>query len=286
VAGHYRSRSHFEAQDMMESGAPQRLSSGWLNRALAGLPAAKAEQPEVGLALGLNLPLLLRGKQRVGMWAPTRPTRPSPDLYARMADLLHADPDLGPAVFEGLRGRGYAEQVGGNAPHLREGFSALASMAGKLLAEPDGPRVAALELGGWDTHADQGRRLEPVLRQLDDGMNALRVELGDAWTHTAMLVMTEFGRTAHVNGNMGTDHGTGGAAFLLGGAVAGGRVLADWPGLGEGRLFEKRDLQPSRDLRAIAKGVLRDHLRLPASAIAAAFPDSAGIEAEGDLIRT
>ena len=289
VAGPYRNRSHFEAQDMMESGAPERLTSGWLNRALSGMPEPGPSAPEQGIAIGLDLPLLMRGPQHVGMWAPPRPVRPPPDLYARMAELLHADPELGPAVADGLRGRGYAAGVlggdgmGGN--NGGSGFTRLAATAGRLLAREDGPRVAAMEIGGWDTHADQTRRLTPVLGQLDDGMAALRGQLGEAWRHTAVLVMTEFGRTARANGNNGTDHGTGGVAFLMGGAVSGGRVLADWPGLGDGQLFEKRDLAPTRDLRAIAKGLLRDHLRLSPEAIARAFPGSEAVAAENGLLR-
>ncbi|MBO1075804.1 DUF1501 domain-containing protein [Roseomonas marmotae] len=286
VAGPYRNRSHFEAQDMLESGALERggLTSGWLNRALSGLPPRAPGQPDAGLAVGLALPLLMRGPQNVGMWAPPSTVLPPPDLYARMADLLHTDPVLGRAVTDGLRGRGFAAETLMDGSRPSGGFLALAGVAGKLLRSPDGPRVAAMELAGWDTHAAQTQRMGPVLGQLDAGLNALRAQLGEAWRNTAVLVMTEFGRTARVNGNNGTDHGTGGVAFVLGGAVAGGRVLADWPGLAENQLFEKRDLQPTRDLRAVAKGLLRYHLRLPPAAVAAAFPDSENVDAEKGLV--
>lgn len=285
IAGPYRNRSHFEAQDMLESGAPERLSSGWLNRALEGTPPVPKGAPERGLAVGNDLPLLMRGAQPVGMWAPPRPVRPPPELYARMADLLHADPLIGDAVREGLRARGFAADALRGEPPARSGFVSLAASAGKLLAAPQGPRVAALEIGGWDTHANQNYALGRALRQLDEGMAALRGQLGPAWRHTAILVMTEFGRTARANGSLGTDHGTGGVAFLIGGAVQGGRVVADWPGLAEGQLFEKRDLAPTRDLRAIAKALLRDHLGLPEAAIATAFPGAEGVAAENGLIR-
>lgn len=285
IAGPYRNRSHFEAQDMLESGAPERLSSGWLNRALEATPPVPRGQPERGLAVGYDLPLLLRGAQPVGMWAPPRPVRPPPELYARMADLLHDDPLLGDAVREGLRGRGFAADALMGEPPARGGFVSLAASAGKLLAAPNGPRVAALEIGGWDTHANQNYALSRVLKQLDEGMAALHGQLGAAWAQTAILVMTEFGRTARANGSQGTDHGTGGVAFLMGGAVRGGKVLADWPGLADGQLFEQRDLAPTRDLRAIAKGLLRDHLGLPNAAIAAAFPGADGVVAENGLIR-
>ena len=283
VCGPTRSRSHFIAQDLMESGAEQRLASGWLNRALAGLPG-HAEGTRAGFAIGPDLPLILRGEEPVGMYAPARPDRPLPDLYARLLELNHADPLTGPAIAEGLRARGFTAGVV-PPPEQRGGFVELAAAAGRLMAAPGGPRVAALEAGGWDTHAGQQNRLRGPLTQLDDGLDALRLRLGPAWARTAVLVMTEFGRTARVNGNEGTDHGTGGAAFLLGGAVAGGRVLADWPGLGEGQLLDNRDLAPTLDLRAVAKGLLRDHLGLPDTAVGAAFPGSDSIGAIGGLLR-
>jgi uncharacterized protein (DUF1501 family) len=287
VAGPYRTRSHFDGQDLLEGGGEQRLTSGWLNRALSALPGDRGRPSRRGIALGLDLPLVIRGPQAVGMWAPPRPARPEPDLYARMAELLRADPVIAPQLAEGLRGRGYAGQVldRGGPIEAEGGFPRLAAAAGRLLAAPDGPRIAAMELGGWDTHVAQEQRIGPVLTQLDRGIAALRAGLGAAWRHTVVLCVTEFGRTARVNGNLGTDHGTGGAAFLAGGAVRGGRVLADWPGLHPDQLFENRDLRPTRDLRAIAKGLLRDHLRLPPAAIAAAFPGSDGVAPEGGLLR-
>jgi uncharacterized protein (DUF1501 family) len=131
-----------------------------------------------------------------------------------------------------------------------------------------------LEIGGWDTHAAQVRRLSVQLKQLDEGLGALRASLGDAWRHTMLVAVTEFGRTARVNGTQGTDHGTAGAAFVLGGAVAGGRVVADWPGLGAGRLFEDRDLAPTLDLRALLKGALADHLGVSLASLNVVFPGS------------
>ncbi|MBL8707314.1 MAG: DUF1501 domain-containing protein, partial [Rhodospirillales bacterium] len=144
-------------------------------------------------------------------------------------------------------------------------------------------------IGGWDTHANQGAvrgRLAQVLQTLAEGMKTLADGLGPAWAKTVVLVATEFGRTVQVNGTGGTDHGTGGVAFLLGGAVNGGRVIADWPGLSPARLFEGRDLAPTTDLRAVAKAVLVDHLRLPAAAVdAQVFPSSAGVKPMAKLIR-
>ena len=284
VAGPYRSRSHFDAQDFLESGGEQRLASGWLNRALAAMPGLGAARP--GLAVGVDVPLLLRGPVRVGSYAPPGNSQVETGTLAHLAALHGADPVLGPAFAEGLRARGFSAAVlAGTAPPPgnRNGFTALAGAAARLMAAPDGPRVAAMELGGWDTHAGQVNRLNGVLGELDSGLDALRQGLGSAWARTAVLVATEFGRTVRINGTGGTDHGTGGVAFIIGGAVAGGRVLANWPGLGE--LFEHRDLIPTTDLRTLAKGLLRDHLRISGEAIARAFPDSQSAAPRGALLR-
>ncbi len=284
VAGPYRSRSHFDAQDFLESGADQRLSSGWLNRALAVMPGNGASRP--GLAVGVDVPLLLRGPVPVGSYAPSGSGQVETGTLAQLAALHRGDPVLGPAFAEGLRARGFSAAVlAGVAPPPgnRNGFTALAGAAGRLMAAPDGPRVAALELGGWDTHAGQAGRLNNVLGELDAGLDALREALGAAWARTAVLVATEFGRTVRINGTAGTDHGTGGVAFVLGGAVAGGRVLANWPGLHD--LYENRDLAPTMDLRSLSKGLLRDHLRLPAAALAQAFPSSEAAAPQAGLLR-
>ena len=288
IAGPWRSRSHFEAQDLLEAGAGHRMASGWLNRALAAMPAEATGASRRGLALGVDVPLLLRGAAAVGSFAPPGASRPEASLLGQLALLHDQDAMLGPAFTEGLRARGFSAAVlAGTAspPGNRNAFPALAGAAGKLLAEPNGPRIAALELTGWDTHAFQPQRLAGPLGALDEGLAALKLELGAAWARTAVLVVTEFGRTVRVNGTRGTDHGTAGCAFLAGGAVAGGRVLADWPGLAEAKLFQNRDLAPTRDLRSVAKGLLRDHLGLSASALAQAFPGSFEAPAESGLLR-
>ena len=295
VAGHVRTRSHFEAQDYMESGADQRLSSGWLNRAVLAMPP----RPTSGapLSVGVALPLLLRGPAQVGAYAPAGFAQPQADLYARLAALHEPDPITGPALREGLAERGFThaqlsgaapsgtQPPGTEAPRDKYAFATLAATAGRLLAAADGPRIAAMELGGWDTHAGQKQRLLGPLSQLDAGLVALRDGLGAAWAQTAVLVMTEFGRTARANGTGGTDHGTGTVAFLAGGAVQGGRVLADWPGLGDGRLLDGRDLAPTLDLRCLAKGLLAAHLGLPTAALLQAFPGSDPIAPMAGLIR-
>jgi uncharacterized protein (DUF1501 family) len=284
VAGSWRVRSHFEAQDYLECGADQRMTSGWLNRAVAAMagpsgPAGRA------MAVGISVPLLLRGPVVVGSWAPQGLAQPEPDLYARLAALHSADPLTGPAVQEGLRERGFSRTVlaGMEPAQNRNAFPTLAGAAGRMLAAPDGPRVAAMEIGGWDTHAGQMQRLVQPLTQLDAGMVALKDGLGAAWRQTAVLVMTEFGRTVRMNGTNGTDHGTATVAFVLGGAVAGGRVLGTWPGLAQAQLFEDRDLAPTTDLRSVAKGLLAQHLGV--GNLASVFPGSTAVGAVGGLLR-
>ena len=288
VAGPVRSRSHFEAQDILESGADHRLTSGWLNRAVQAMPGHAAE---TALAVGTQTPLLLRGSAPVSAYAPHAFAQPTPDLYAQVAALAGPDPVLGPAIRAGLDERAFNQghlADGADTPATprdRNAFPTLARAAGQLMAATDGPRIAALELGGWDTHVAQAPRLTTALRTLDEGIGTLRDGLGAAWQQTAVLVVTEFGRTARANGTNGTDHGTAGCAFLAGGAVAGGRVLATWPGLAPGRLYEDRDLAPTLDVRAVAKGILTEHLGLGAQALLAAFPGSASAEPVRGLVR-
>jgi uncharacterized protein (DUF1501 family) len=241
-------------------------------------PAA-TESGGPALAIGAGVPLLLRGPVMVGSWAPHGFATPAADLYAQIAALHAGDKLTGPAIAEGLRDRGFSAQAlaaaaGEDDPKTRYSFPALARDAGAMMAAANGPRIAAMEIGGWDTHQAQVNRLSGVLRQLDAGLAGLKDGLGPAWQQTAVLVMTEFGRTARANGTGGTDHGTGTVAFVLGGAVRGGRVLADWPGLGTGRLLEDRDLQPTTDLRAVAKGLLAQHLGLSQAALVQVFPGS------------
>ncbi len=200
VAGCYRVRSHFEAQDYLESGADHRMTSGWLNRVVAAMPPATqppgSDRPEhEGLAVGVSIPLLLRGPAPVSNWAPHGFSQPAPDLYATIAALNQADPITGPAIAEGLRARGFGAAIldGEQDPKERNAFPTLARSAGEMLRAPNGPRIAALEIGGWDTHTAQTNRLTAPLKQLDAGLVALKTALGPAWSQTVVLVMTEFG---------------------------------------------------------------------------------------------
>jgi uncharacterized protein (DUF1501 family) len=161
--------------------------------------------------------------------------------------------------------------------------------AGKILAHEGGPRVGVFDISGWDTHFNQGAgegQLARRLQQLDDGLAALKTSLGPAWGKTVVVAASEFGRTVAVNGTGGTDHGTAGIAFMLGGAVAGGNIHAQWRGLKQSSLRDGRDLPAQTDTRALFKAALADHLGVSRQALEdRVFPDSAGAPAPQDLIR-
>jgi len=291
----YRERSHFDGQDVLESGQPHvgPTDTGWLNRALAVLP--KGDRVRVGgLGIGLVTPLVLRGPAPVLGWAPPVIPRADDAIAARVLDLYaHRDPLLAELLAKGLDTDRLASRAGmgnekGRGADNAEGMKTIAVGASRLLAQDEGPRLAALAFDGWDTHANEGAatgRLAQLLGGLDGALAAFEDGLGEHWKETVIVVATEFGRTAKVNGTVGTDHGTGTIAFLVGGAVKGGRVLADWPGLKEAQLHEKRDLKPTTDLRALFKGVLADHLGMPAGVLAnRVFPDSAKVAPMRGLI--
>lgn len=267
----YRQRSHFDGQDVLESGypVPGHVESGWLNRLIAGLPAGDTVDPATGgrgqgLAVGAMPPLVIRGAVPVLGWAPAMLRPADGDLAPRLADLYgESDPVLAKLLDEGIRTGKIAEGIdlkGRGGPGDPVGMEQMARGAARLLKEPEGPRIAALAFEGWDTHAQEVDRLAKLLGGLDTSLAAFKEEMGPAWKDTAILVVTEFGRTARINGTLGTDHGTGTVAFLAGGAVKGGRVIADWPGLKPNQLVDGRDLAATTDLRAVIKGVAVDLL--------------------------
>jgi len=234
---------------------------------------------------------VLRGRADVDTWAPSVLPVPSADLVARLERMYAGDPALATALERARQLRADspmatqdAAPAGMAASGPRPGaFVTLSRRAAEFLAQANGPQAAVLEIGGWDTHANQTNPNGPLaagLRQLDLGLAALRAGLAadGAWQRTAVVVVSEFGREVAVNGTLGTDHGTGGVAFVLGGAVQGGRVVADWPGLAKGQRYEGRDLRITTDLRAVLKGVLGDHLKIASRSLdAEVFPDSAKV---------
>src|SRR5262249_472531 len=278
----YRERSHFDGQDVLESGlsAPGAADSGWLNRALGALAPAGRVGGKDAFAVGPIAPLVARGPAPVLSWTPRRLPPASDDTVTRLLDLYrHVDPGLARALEERV-GLATISRAGGmeadqqrpaGAGQVRAYFAESAGAAAKFLARPDGPRIGALAFDGWDTHADEGvmnGRLANLLAALDGAIAAMETEMKEAWRETGMAVVTEFGRTARINGTEGTDHGTATVALLAGGALKGGRVISDWPGLKPANLHEGRDLKPTTDLRAVLKGVLKDHLRVDEAALA------------------
>lgn len=292
VATPYRERSHFDAQNVLETGGvrPYARDSGWLNAALGALDAnAKAGRRELGLAIAQQAPLVLRGETSVATWSPSPLPDANQDTIARLMDLYRRrDPALAGALDSAVAANAVAmdaASMGGNGRNGARAVAPLAKAAAGFLKAPDGPVAAVIEMSGWDTHANQGvdaGQLANSFTLLDAGLATLKTELGPTWRDTVVVVMTEFGRTVAPNGNRGSDHGSASALFLTGGAIAGGRVIADWPGLAPSQLHEGRDLRPTTDVRAVLKGVLADHLGISA---ATAFPDSAGVAPLRGLVR-
>jgi uncharacterized protein (DUF1501 family) len=293
----YRERSHFDGQDVLESGLPRpgKADSGWLNRALGGLEAEGrvARRGQRAFAVGPVTPLVVRGPAPVMSWTPQRIQPASEDTMMRLLELYHhTDSELA-RVLEGRMGLMNVAQAGamtvmdptegnqlpaGFAAQVRAYFADAAGTAAKFLARPDGPRIGALAFNGWDTHINDGAvggRLATLLGALDGAIAAVENAMGPAWRETVVAVVTEFGRTARINGSNGTDHGTATVALLAGGALKGGRVIADWPGVKPTDLHEGRDLKATTDLRAVLKGLLKDHLRAEDKALATGvFPGS------------
>ena len=296
AASPYRDRSHFDGQDTLESGftGPGHTDSGWLNRLLVTLPNEQRANPRganpQGLGIGAMTPLVIRGKAETLGWAPSNLKAADADLPPRLLSLYQAgDPMfanvLQEAITTGRIASGYNTMNATGGAGDPKTMVAMAEGSARLLAAADGPRVCALAFEGWDTHAAEAQRLQTLLTGLDNAFNAFEQTLGPAWNDTAILVVTEFGRTAAVNGTQGTDHGTATMAYLTGGAVKGGRVIANWPGLKPAQLYQNRDLAPTTDLRSIAKGVMMSFYDTPQSALDNdIFPDSASAAPMRDLI--
>jgi uncharacterized protein (DUF1501 family) len=294
----YRERSHFDGQDVLESGqgGPGKTESGWLNRLIASLPAGEGISRKGVLGVGVVPPLVVRGEAPVLGWAPPRMARAGSDLIQRLEDLYgQRDPGLAHALGQAklteeiARRQGMSgEARGGGGPDSAEGMKRIAEGAAALVGADDGPRIAALAFEGWDTHANEGGakgRLAQLLGGLDGALATFEQGLKSVWQDTVVMVVTEFGRTAKVNGTVGTDHGTGTVAFLVGGAVKGGRMIVDWPGLKLEQLHEKRDLKPTTDIRAVAKGVVADLFGVSGPVLAEkVFPGSGGIGPMSGLV--
>jgi uncharacterized protein (DUF1501 family) len=332
VASPYRDRSHFDGQNVLETGYPQphAVETGWLNRALAAVPAARAPEKERGISIAPTAPLVMRGPASVTSWSPSNLAPLDDDTLQRISDLYSHDPMLGKKLAEALAAEAIADQgtagaagaMGGGAvataDTMTEGAAAaggaaavsgrrnqrpllakrgkpgaqyaeVVKAAARFLRQEDGPQVAVFDTTGWDTHFNEGGakgQLAARLTTLDSALGALKAGLGPVWNDTAVLLATEFGRTVAENGTRGTDHGTATAAYLLGGAVNGGSVMADWPGLSSRRLYQDRDLRPTLDLRSVMKGLLAEHLQVPERALeSSVFPESAQARPLKGLVR-
>ena len=302
VATPYRERSHFDGQDVLETGlgGVGGGDSGWMNRLIGRLGSAGQAVPQQGLAIGPSLPILMRGPAPVVTWLPQGYPAAKEDLRNQLLDLYReVDPRLATRFETALQ---LDQKVGGEAALARvvgeamkadkrrgaADFRSAGLTAGNLMSHPEGPRIATMSFVGWDTHADErplgaglGRRLE----SLDVALEGLAASMSSVWKDTVVVVATEFGRTVKMNGTAGSDHGTASVALVLGGAVKGGRVMGDWPGLAEAQMYQKRDLRPTTDLRAVFKGIARDHLGVEARDLAeTVFPDSANVAPLGGLV--
>lgn len=276
----YRERSHFDGQNLLETGgtAPYASKDGWLNR-LAAMLNEGAAQPLRALAIAPTVPLALRGAAPVSSYAPSALPDASEDLIARVSQLYAGDAELGGLWSRALETRAMAGDDG--LRNLNDA-RATGTLAASLMRGSQGARIGMIELGGWDTHANQRGAFMRQARGLDALLAAYRTGLGDGWADTMVLVATEFGRTARLNGTGGTDHGAAAAALIMGGAVRGGRVVADWPGLAERQLHEGRDLAPTIALESVLAGAVAEHLRIdPARAMARLFPGRTGTPLAG-----
>ncbi|MEW6343817.1 MAG: DUF1501 domain-containing protein [Paraburkholderia sp.] len=280
VASPYRDRSHFDGQNVLETGgtSPYQVKDGWLNRLAALLPSSH----ENAIALAPTVPMALRGKANVTSYAPSGLPQAPDDLLTRVSDLYNEDAQLRPLWESAMAARGLASDAG-----ARQDPASLGKLAASFLARDDGPRLAMIETGGWDTHSAQNPRLGNQLKALDTMLASLRDGLGPLWDKTTVLVATEFGRTAAANGTGGTDHGTGSVAMLVGGAVNGGRVLADWPGLKSGDLYQARDLRPTTGLDGLIAGAASESLGLdPHRTATALFAQAGATQPLTGLIRS
>jgi uncharacterized protein (DUF1501 family) len=272
VASPYRDRSHFDGQNVLETGgsAAYQLRDGWLNRLVGLLPQSEAK----ALALSSTVPMALRGSNEVSSYAPTQLANPSDDLLTRVSGLYQGDQQLHGMWDAALQTRQMAGDVAGQAG---QNGAAVGALAAKMLGGANGARIAMIETNGWDTHSGQRGRLAAQLKGLDQTVAAMKTGLGSDWNNTLVLVATEFGRTVRPNGTQGTDHGEASLAMLLGGAVAGGKVIADWPGLGQGALYEGRDLKPTIGLDSLVAAALSQHFGLePSLVMKTLFSETSG----------
>jgi len=279
VATSYRERSHFDAQNLLESGGASAyaLRDGWLNRLVTMLPEGRKK----ALALSPSIPLALQGEATVSSYAPSALPEANEDLLARVSALYEPDPQLSALFKQALQTRAMA---GDSSMRNLRNAEQTGELAARLMTGPDGARVMMVESDGWDSHAGQANQFRGAARRLDSMLGAFKAGMGSQWQDTLVLVATEFGRTAAMNGSAGTDHGTGAAMMLLGGTVRGGRVLADWPGLAQRDLYQSRDLRPTQSTEAVLASAVSAHFGLdPQLAMTRLFPGRTAKPVDGLL---
>ena len=260
VSTQYRQRSHFEAQDMLEGGGsvPYQHNTGWLNRAILEMGGTPNR---IGLSLGPTIPLIMRGQANIRTWSDSRLPEADEGFLSRVDALYQDDPIFHKAFMQAQQDKAKSAMMGNM--RLGNGRLELSTQAAlRILKEKNGPRIAVIEAGGWDTHYAQERRLTKLFGELANAISLMKKDLGPLWKDTAIMVVSEFGRTAAENGSKGTDHGTGGLALLAGGAVNGGTIRGLWPGLSRVALLDERDLAPANHLESLFKATLIHHLGL------------------------
>jgi uncharacterized protein (DUF1501 family) len=292
VATPYRERSHFDAQNVLECGAvkPYGLRDGWLNRALGILDS---KNNTAALAVGQTVPLALQGSEAVASWSPSAKGLPDDALLLTLEKLYAQDDIFHSALSQAVNIHDIVDSKGrmrgGGNMRNRQAMAQTMQSVGKILSDPKGPRIATLEIGGWDTHAQQGTEngvLANNFATLDEAFRGLKTAMGPLWSQTVVLAVTEFGRTVSINGTGGTDHGTASVALIAGGAVNGGKIISQWPGLDKTQQYQNRDLRPTTDMRQVTKAILTQHLHLPAGDVERhIFPDSSAVRAMEGLIR-
>jgi uncharacterized protein (DUF1501 family) len=288
VATPYRGRSHFDAQNLLETGAstPFSLASGWLNRALEVIAPTSIDS---AVSISNALPLVLQGPAKVSSHAPQYKGMIDQDLMARLARLYAPYIDLKETFERARAALDTTQRAGIFNPQSQHSLSLAAQAAARLLRLEIGPRIAVLEADGYDSHATQSSMIgipARELRGLDAAMQHLKQGLETVWQRTLVLVVTEFGRSVVPNGAQGTDHGIASAMFLAGGAVRGGRIIADWPGLKEKDLHEQRDLTPTTDLFAVINSALSEHWQIDISRLNKAITHGRNFKHIPGLIHT
>jgi uncharacterized protein (DUF1501 family) len=284
VSTDYRQRSHFEAQNMLEGGglSPYQQKTGWLNRAIHHMGHSPNR---MGLTLGPTIPLIMQGQADVRTWSDSPLPGADEGFLSRIEALYEDDPIFQRAFRQAREDRTNSDMM--ENMRLGNGRLSLTTQAAlSLLKEANGPRIAVIESGGWDTHYAQERRLNKLFADLAGSLALIKSELGPLWKDTAVMVVSEFGRTAAENGSKGTDHGTGGLAIIAGGSVNGGKVRGHWPGLSPRALFGERDLAPANHLLSLFKSTLIEHLGISQAQLEDhIFPKSRNIKMMHDLYR-